>query len=127
VFGRNGVDGETWAFYTGVKDSSGEYPIIWITPSSIDEEAFVITNTSFDKFINIQMQYLLKSDNEPELSFEDACNPALIHASEDENKRYWIELYQKYEPSISMTTHNLYDIAVTADKLKEQAKSLIKS
>lgn len=48
VFGCNGVDGETWAFYTGCEPKNGEYPIIWISPLSVHEEGYVLYSTNFD-------------------------------------------------------------------------------
>jgi hypothetical protein len=62
VFGCNGVDGETWAFYTGCEPKNGEYPIIWISPLSVHEEGYVLFSTNFDSFINIYVPFLKFTD-----------------------------------------------------------------
>lgn len=111
VFGCNGGDGETWAFYTGCEPKNGEYPIIWISPYSVHEEGFVLFSTSFDRFLNIYVQFL-RFTNENDVTDEEA----------DE---YLLNLFFKYEPTLRLATNNMYQIAVTAEKINEMAKQLI--
>lgn len=55
IFGMSGVDSETWAFYLGKKYTTGEYPIIWLSPG---EERFFVHSTNFESFLNIQYHFL---------------------------------------------------------------------
>ncbi len=109
VFGMTGVDFETFAFYTGVQNSAGEYPIVWITPGSIDDDAFVLCNTRFDRFLNIQVKMLLKSDED---------------ADEGEYQKSFQELCRRYEPSIQIETDDFYELVVNAEQLRKQAERL---
>jgi len=59
IFGMSGADSETWAFYIGKKYPTGEYPIIWLSPS---EERFFVHSTNFESFLNIQYQSLTLTD-----------------------------------------------------------------
>jgi hypothetical protein len=59
IFGMSGVDSETWAFYLGKKYTSGEYPIIWLSPG---EERFFLHSTNFESFLNIQYHSLTLID-----------------------------------------------------------------
>lgn len=113
VFARGGGDSETWAFYTGVKDNKGEFPVIWITPGSIGDDGFVICNTNFENFINIYANFLLETD-------KDDC-------TDEEADNIWIRLYKKFEPNIIMETSNMYEIAITTEELRKQAKLLYAS
>ncbi|MCG8402176.1 MAG: SMI1/KNR4 family protein [Firmicutes bacterium] len=110
VFASTGVDSETYAFYTGVKDNKGEYPVIWITPGSIDGKGFVLCSTNFENFININVNFLLEL-NKNDLTDEDV-------------DKLWIRLYKKYEPSIKMEASDLYRMAITAEELKIKVKLL---
>jgi len=121
VFGAAGVDGELWAFYSGARDLHGELPILWITPGSMGGAPYVLCNTTFARFLNIQVQYLLRSDEEPLLTLEEASDPARVAIGEENDRNAWIELYRRYDPAIAMTTNRLYDIAVTAPELRRDA------
>ena len=106
VFGMNGVDSETWAFYTGVYDEDGEYPIIWISPGSLDSTAYVFANTRFDRFLNCQVNFLLAVDRE---DIDDGQAGAELNA-----------LYQRHEPVHRLKTSSFYRIAVDAETLRHQ-------
>lgn len=110
VFGCSGVDGETWAFYTGNQSGNGEYPIIWISPYSVHEEGFVLFSTNFESFLNIYVQFLRYTDEND-----------VTDQGEDE---HLLSLFFKYEQTLRLATSNLYQIAVTADKIVQLAKQL---
>ncbi len=112
VFGCNGRDGSTWAFYTGVESDDGEYPVLWISPYSVHEEGFVLFSTNFERFINIYV---------PFLRFVDEND-----AAEDETDQYLLDLFIKYEPTLRLATSNMNQIAVTADRITELAETLYK-
>lgn len=122
-FGRTGVDGEKYAFYTGIKLKNGEYPIVWYTPGSIDTEPFVLLNSSFDRFITIQ-SYLLRVGDLEESSVPESL---LYGFSEETRRKYeqlWQEfhdfLYEKFDPAIGKLNANYYYEAVSFDKLLKQ-------
>ncbi len=109
VFGGTGVDAELWAFYTGKTMSNGEYPVIWITPGSIDSNGYVWTNTNFDTFLNVWIRDLTLLNSNP---FRFVLGDWFLRC-----------LYLRYDTKRKIRSHDFYRTAATVDILRTQIDS----
>ncbi|MBM3925279.1 MAG: SMI1/KNR4 family protein [SAR202 cluster bacterium] len=104
-FGMNGVDFETWAFYTSVRFNDGEYPIILLLPGACLLPRF----TSFLGFLNFTVNWLILTD---------------LDKKEDFYSKKWKELYKKYDPRmkpipVDEDYENCASVSILARKMRE--------
>lgn len=122
-FGGDG-GGELYAFYTAIKYSNGEFPIVWFSPGSVDRNPFVLLNSSFDKFLTIQY-YLLKATEYEETGI---LNDEILNSSAYRNElkqdeinwqKFHDKLYDTFEPTFLKPNYNYFNSAMTLNQLKE--------
>lgn len=121
-FGGSGVDSEMFAFYTAIRYSDGEYPIVWFTPGSVDMKPFVLLNSSFDKFLTMQYYMLKATDYHNTVeTYYDA-----LDASSDKNRmeqyekklqNFYDKLFDTFEPTIPKPNCNYYNSVVSLTEL----------
>lgn len=115
IFGMNGVDFESWAFYTGKRFKNGEFPIVLFYPENIKNKKYTLMNSSFDKFLTIQY-YLLKSvDFEETMSYKEAVVKS--NKMEDEEQQLVDDLYTKYDSIIPVPKYDFYESGISIKEL----------
>lgn len=123
-FAVSGVDTEMFAFYTATKFENGEYPIVWFNPSTLDDDHFVLLNSSFDKFLTIQY-YLLKATEYGETfdtyeEAEKASSDKIMMEQDEQNwQNFQTKLYDTFDPHIPKPNDDLYQSAMNFTKLTE--------
>ena len=122
-FASNG-GGDYWAFYTKLGLVNDEYPIVSIELGSVDYEAYIYCNSSFDRFLNINVCSLMYGDNDEPLTYEEASDMKRIKASEKNFKEFLDDLYKKIDPTLVYSTSSVYEV-VTFKSLESLLSKVI--
>ncbi len=112
-FGGTGVDGEQWAFFTGVRTRGLEFPVLKIIPNW--PKQYVLRYSSFDRFLICELQFL---------QWHSPIENDDFDPPEELVEHKWEELYRKHDPSFPTRIDDDYALAVTGEELVEQVRSL---
>jgi hypothetical protein len=104
-----GGGGELWCFYKIENTKSNELPIVWVSLGSVKDKGYVYCNSTFDRFLNINILQLLATDNDLE---------------EDEYEQKFKDLYRKYDPNINLNSSNYHSQAIEFSELENQISKL---
>lgn len=129
IFGENGVDSETWAFYTKKSFKNGEYPIVWITLGASNNDHYVLFNSRFDRFLTIQYYYLKSSDyaSTTKMTYEELVKNTPNNKNFESESQYDLllsKLYSKYDPIIPAPLGDLYSNTLTINQLDSLIDSI---
>ncbi len=111
VFGGTGVDAEMWAFYTAAKAPNGEYPVVWVTPGSIDSNGYVLANSGFDAFLNVWTRFVARMGRSA---------PIMAVLGEP----FFRRLYRAFDRKRNIRSSDFYKQAVAVDELRKQIDAL---